>query len=372
MFGMNEKIPAKHTALGILGILIAVMAFAGGCGTQTENSKAADNRSVKQESAKTDDDAVLMLDGDPVSVEEYALLAQNHKNDILMQYTTEQVNQPDFWEQEIDGTIPWEQLADIIQDELKDVYSIKHLAVEWNVTEDYSFSDLKKSMNQQSDAQDGSADAADSYGLQSYDIGSYYNYWYSNLETQLVNQMVSDSDTVKVSDSDCKAYYDQQKAMFSYDVGVDIIYAEVSETDHADAEQYAQSLAQEMQSTEDVDELTAAFSQASIQKLELNSLATQEGMSGVYLNRWNIASGLTDGQIYGPYEDQGAYCVMKCLKRTENGTVDYDQVKDQIQRYLQMQEVQNLIQQKRENMDVKKGTHSEKDVIIQTLKKEKQ
>lgn len=369
MFGMNEKIPTKHTALGILGILIAVMAFAGGCGTQTENSKEANSNSVKQDKAKMDDGAVLVIDGDPVSEEEYVLIAQNHKNDILMQYTTEQANQPDFWEKEIDGKVPYEQLAEIIQDELEDVYSIKHLAVEWNVTDDYSFEDLKKSMNQETDAQDGSVDTTDSYGLQSYDIGSYYNYWYSNLETQLINQMISESDAIKVSDSDCKAYYDQQKTAFTYDVGVELIYAEVSESSDADAEQHAQMLAQELQNTEDVEGLTAAFPQASVQKLDLNSLDTQEGMSGIYLNRWNIASGLTEGQIYGPYEDQGAYCVMKCLKRTDHGTVAYEQVKDQIQRYLQMQNVQKLIQEKKERMDVKPGTRSVKDVIIQTLKK---
>lgn len=366
MFGMNGKLPTKHTALGILGILIAVMAFSGGCGAQTENSKDGAHDFVKQETEKAADGAVLLIDGDPVSEEEYALLAENHKNDILMQYTTEQVNQPDFWEQEINGKVPYEQLAEIIQDELEDVYSVKHLAVEWKVTDDYSFEDLKDSMNQELD---GSADTTDSYGLQNYDVGSYYKYWYSNLETQLVNRMVSDSDAVSVSDSDCKAYYDQQKELFSYDVGVEILYAEFADNRTVQAEQNAQMLAQELQNTDDTEKLTKAFPQATIQKLNLNSVNTQEGMSSMYLNRWNIASGLTEGQIYGPYEDQGAFCVMKCLKRTENGILEYDQVKDQICRYLQLNQVKKVVSEKKEQLDVQAGTCSPKEVIIRALKK---
>ena len=104
MFGRKKMIPAGFAAMGIL---IAAMAFVGGCGTQNTDQNDQTNVSVEvsagAENTQADTDVVCYIDGDAVSVEEYVLLAENHKNDILMRYTTEQVNQPDFWEQEIDG-----------------------------------------------------------------------------------------------------------------------------------------------------------------------------------------------------------------------------------------------------------------------------
>ena len=178
MFGRKKMIPAGFAAMGIL---IAAMAFVGGCGTQNTDQNDQTNVSVEVSA------------GAENSVEEYVLLAENHKNDILMRYTTEQVNQPGFWEQEIDGKVPAEQLETIISQDLTENYAIKHLAVEWKVTEDYTFEDLKAQMEEKNDAQSDSADTTDSYGLTEYDISKYYSYWYSNLQTKLMNQMIGNS-----------------------------------------------------------------------------------------------------------------------------------------------------------------------------------
>ena len=189
MFGRKKMIPAGIAAMGIL---IAAMAFVGGCGTQNTDQNDQTNVSVEvsagAENTQADTDVVCYIDGDAVSVEEYVLLAENHKNDILMRYTTEQVNQPDFWEQEIDGKVPAEQLETIISQDLMENYAIKHLAVEWKVTEDYTFEDLKAQMEEKNDAQSDRADTTDSYGLTVYDINKYYN-----LQTRRMNQMIGNS-----------------------------------------------------------------------------------------------------------------------------------------------------------------------------------
>ena len=96
-------------------------------------------------------------------------------------------------EEEIDGKVPAEQLETIISQDLTENYAIKHLAVEWKVTEDYTFEDLKAQMEEKNDAQSDSADTTDSYGLTAYDISKYYSYWYSNLQTKLMNQMIGNS-----------------------------------------------------------------------------------------------------------------------------------------------------------------------------------
>lgn len=368
MLGMKKTIPAKLTALGVLGTLIAVMAFAGGCGTEREKTgKTEENISTDIEKKNSAGDEVVFIDSDPISTEEYMLMIEKHKNDILMKYSTDQVNQPGFWEKVTDGITPAEQLEAVIQDELQDNYAVKHLAMEYHLTDDYTFEDLKKHMNMENTSQENSESVEPHYGLATYNLDSYYNYWYSNLETQLMNQLTSDEKVISVSDAKCRTYYEEQQSDFTYDTGVDIIYVEASENDDPNAEQTVQDIVQDLQSTNDVKKLAETYPQINIQELELNSLNTQEGMNGVYLNRWELASTMEQGQIYGPYEDQGAYCAIKCLKRTESGVVEYDMVKDQIRRYLQTQEVQKLIQNNKDNQTVKEGTVSAKELIVQTF-----
>ena len=93
----------------------------------------------------------------------------------------------------------------------------------------------------------------------------------------------------------------------------------------------------------------------SLKELTLTSYDTQAGMSGVYQNRWEIASGLSAGQVYGPYEDQGAVCVMQCTDRAENGQVAFEEMKSQIERYLQAQKAQEIIKNRTEEMEVESG-----------------
>lgn len=224
MFGRKKKIPAGFAAMGIL---IAAMAFAGGCGTKnTDQQNQIVESSAGQE--KTQEDVVCYVDADPVSVEEYTLLAERHKNDILMRYTTDQVNQPDFWTQEMDGNVPSEQLEEIISRDLTENYAIKHLAIEWNVTEDYTFADLKMQMEAKNDSQSDTEDTAEGYGLTGYDMSTYYSYWYSNLETKLMNQMIGGSEDYSDAQSveDCIAKKAEQSKIRSGNVSAtDVIVA---------------------------------------------------------------------------------------------------------------------------------------------------
>ena len=64
-----------------------------------------------------------------------------------------------------------------------------------------------------------------------------------------------------------------------------------------EAEAKGKELAEAMQKATNEDDLQN-ITYADVQALELNSLDTQEGMSGVYRNRWEIAKGLSAGEVY--------------------------------------------------------------------------
>lgn len=351
-------------AVGILGILTAMLFFTAGCGKGEESTTKETDSS---------ENVVLYLNDDAVSKEEYEMLAGEYCNEIYMQYTTEQINDENFWEEEMDGIVPYAQLEEIIREELTHNYALKALAVELEVTDDYTYQDLMTFMEEENTSGEdhSQADTSDdevSYGLTSFDEATYYKYWYSNLETQVLNTLIQEK--TDISEEDCREYYDENPESFTYETGVSILYAEIpydSEEQRESAQAAALQLRHAMENTESVSELEEAFEEASIEQLELNSLDTQEGMSGIYSQRWELASQLAEGEVYGAYEQDGAFCIIKCIGRTENELVDFGTVQAQIERYLQQQEAQKLIDQEEESLEVKDGKITEKEAILEAV-----
>lgn len=344
-------------AVGMISVLTAALVLAG-C---TTDKNAGGEKT-------TSEDAVLYLGEEPVSEQEYKMLAEEYSNEIYMQYSTDQVNSSDFWETEIEGTAPWKRLDEIIQEELVHNYTIKRLGVELCVTEDYTYQDLLESGEEENDSRSETVKEDDGvvYGVTDFDEQTYYKYWYSNLETQVVNSLIDTGDTV--AEEECREYYDANLQKFSYSPGVTVLYAEIPSSDNE--QETADRICKAMENAESASDLADISEDVEVQQLELNSLDTQEGMSGVYSYRWQIAAHMQTGEIFGPYEDNGQLCVMKCIERTEKGSLDFETVKSQIERYLQVETAQKTIEEEQEKTTVRKGNISPEDIII-SLKQDK-
>lgn len=343
----------------ILCMMTAVFIGAAGCSSGEPAANEKENP----------DETVLYLDGDAVTEDEYALMAAEYRNQVTMQYTTDEVNADDFWQTEIDGETPLSQLEEIILDHLKYNYAVKHLAVEADVTEDYTYAQLQE--NREGENQERSGQLEDDetvYGLTSYDDSSYYSYWYSNLETQWKNSWIPEN--AGVTEADCRDYYDGHADEYTYDTGVTVIYAELpydSESEQGEMQNTALSLSRALETLDDIAEIEEAFPEIKFEELKLNDYDTQEGMSGAYALRWEKASQMEEGQVTAPYEDNGAVCVMKCIERTENGKLEFDEVKSRIERMLQVEAADQCISETAEKMEVEKGGISAESIILNTI-----
>ena len=60
------------------------------------------------------------------------------------------------------------------------------------------------------------------------------------------------------------------------------------------------------------------------------------------------------------------YCVIKCIERKENGTIDYETAKTSIERYLQMQKANKYLEEKEDSQQIKEGK-VKADQVIQEL-----
>lgn len=346
----------------VLTLCVTTAVFIGAAAGCSSGGSAADEK-------QNPDETVLYLDGDAVTEDEYALLAAEYRNQVTMQYSTDQVNADDFWQTEIDGETPLSQLEKLILDQLKYNYAVKHLAVEADVTEDYTYAELQENREGENQERSGQLKNDETvYGLTSYDDSTYYSYWYSNLETQWKNSWIPKN--ADVTEAECRDYYEDHSDGYTYSTGVTVIYAELpytSESERGEMQNTALSLSRALETSDNMEEIEEAFPEIGFEELELNDFDTQEGMSGVYTLRWEKASQLEEGQVTAPYEDNSAVCVMKCISRTENGKLEFDDVKSQIERMLQVQAADQCISETEENMKVENGGISAESVILKTV-----
>lgn len=346
-------------AVRILVILTAILIISG-CG---KGKKSEDKDEISAE------EAVLYLNDDAVTKEEYEMMAKEYCNQIYMNYTTDQVNDENFWEKEIDSKVPYMLLRDIIREKLQYNYTLKNIAVELDIIEDYTYTQLMDNMDKENEERtDQSEQGNVVYGLSDLNDSTYYKYWYSGLETQIREKLIQNK--VKITEQKCKDYYNENQEEFRYPVGVSIIYAEIaieSEKEKEQAWEKADDVYKEMEKAEDAEKLLEKFQGVHIENLDLNSFDTQEGASGVYTQRWNIASEMEENQLCRPYEQDGSICIIKCVKRTENGILDFETVKERIERYLQTQDADKIIEKEMEDMKIQEGKLSEKKVILEAI-----
>lgn len=131
------------------GMALTAMLFFTACGKEQDNN------------------TVLYIDDNPVSREEYEMLAQENCNQIYMKYSTEEVNSKDFWTTEKDGETPAKQLEEKILEQLKENYAVKEAAKDLKVTEDYTYQELMEQKEEKSNSD---------YGLKEYKDEEYYKY----------------------------------------------------------------------------------------------------------------------------------------------------------------------------------------------------
>ena len=200
------------------GMALTAMLFFTACGKEQDNN------------------TVFYIDDNPVSREEYEMLAQENCNQIYMKYSTEEVNSKDFWTTEKDGETPAKQLEEKILEQLKENYTVKEAAKDLKVTEDYTYQELMEQKEEK-----------------------YYKYWYSNLKTDVVNQWVKEN--AAVTDESCSEYYQEHIEDFTYEVGVNILYTEIPSNDE-NAEQEAQAIYQTLTNEQDAEAAVRQYANA--------------------------------------------------------------------------------------------------------------
>lgn len=307
------------------------------------------------------EDTLIKINNEEVSKEEFQTLLIKYRANVMSSYTTDQVNQSDFWETAINGEKPVELITEKTLEELTEKKVIKQMAVSEGLIKDFSFETLKEGLIQENQERESNVENNQIiYGKTEYDLETYYEYIYSNIETVLSRQLRSQSDITEEAISD---YYQQNKEDYYCDEIVSVIDAQ-SETD-TDLQQAAERMKEE-----DLTALQEQYPDIVFSELTLSTIDTQAQKSGVYQNRWETAKTLETGEISEIYTAGSGYGILYCKERKEQEYLSLSQEEDTIRAILQEKSAQETMQKEIRNARITYHDEQLEQAALEILKEQ--
>lgn len=318
---MNQKIKRRISLTA--GILCAAaIGFGIYLGTGSSNGQL------------TLEDTLITINSEEVCKEEFQTLLLKYRANVMSSYTTDQVNQKNFWETDADGVKPVDEIVQRTLEELTEKKAIKQMAVRNGLIKDFSFETLKEGLEQENQQRETNMQNNQViYGKTAYDLETYYEYIYSNIETVLSRHLRNEAN---ITEEDISHYYQENKEDYYCDEIITVIDAQ-SKTD-AYLEQAA-----ELMKKEDLSTLKNKYPDIVFSELTLSTVDPQVQKSGVYQNRWETAKNLKTGEISGIYTAGSGYGILYCIERKEQEYLVLSQEEDGIRAILQENYAQKKI-----------------------------
>lgn len=261
----------------------------------------------------------MTIEGEPVAREEYQMVVYSLRAQVASEYTTDEANQDDFWEEDGENR-PLRKIMDLSLGRLKEYKTAAALAKDLGVSGAYDYDSLKADYERDAGKRENRELLEETvYGPDSISFQSYYTYRHTALFSELEEAL---KERYPVQEDKLKQLYEEKKEQCTYAVQVETLVCELPEEEADMAAQIGQDMASGTAA-----ELESAYKEAQFYELTMNDLNTQSGKSGVYAPRWEVASRLEEGQVSAPFPIGNKLLIVKCTQRRENGTIPYDEVK---------------------------------------------
>ncbi len=298
------------------------------------------------------DDTVMIINNQKVTKEEYQMIIDKYQAQVKSKYSTEDANKKDFWTINSNGSTPLNEIINLANEELIKNKVLLKIAKDNKIKINVEFNDIKNTILEKNKFKNNS------FGLSSYTLYNYYKYLYYTLENEVENFLRKNN---SISDIKLKEIYNQNQSMYTYSIGVKMLIAEFN-TQESDIKNLSKNLSDKINKCIDINYLKKEFPNVNFYELNMDSINTKEGKSGVYKQRWDIASKMNIGEISDPFKIGENYIIMKCLNKTLNGVKQFDEIKDVLKSELQDYNVQNYINKSIENANIK----FKKDILEKT------
>lgn len=305
-------------------IIVLCAAATTGCGTKT----------VK------DSDVVMEIAGQAVVKAEYQMILAGYGSQIKQQYDTDTANRGDFWTMGSDKERPLDEIMKLTQEDLTEKKVLAQLAKESGTTNAVDYLSIAAQMDEENDKRQAAEENGEVvYGLTSFGVREYYDYIYTQLEYEVIEDLKKEHD---ISEEELKQIYLENQQEYTSDVSLKMLVAEMK----ADTgTEQALQVAEDMKENTDMQHFSNQYPDINFYELEMSSLNMEEGRGGVYMQRWLTASAMQQGEVCEPFAIGENLMVMRCLKRSEQTVQPFEEVKgllkDSVQTSLAYEEIES-------------------------------
>lgn len=191
-------------------LLLAVILLAAAGGAAAAFAKALPG------TVPSADAVVLLVDGTPVTLQEYNLLMNREQSAVTnyfkLNYGAD--DQAGYWTRSFGGETPLEVLKQRADEQAVQNKTLQNLAKSQGLIADVSFSSLYAdftAMNRERSQSMGSGQTV--YGLASFSLDQFYDYYMNNLKLKLQEKL--GSSTLAPDDAEIRSYYDAHPQLYS-------------------------------------------------------------------------------------------------------------------------------------------------------------
>ncbi|RAU91283.1 peptidylprolyl isomerase [Paenibacillus sp. YN15] len=292
-----------------------------------------------------DADIVAHIDGEPVTVREYAQALLRKRAEVYAYFKQAHGvdDHPEFWTGDYGGEVP---LHKIKAEALEDIVHVKVqqiLAKEKGLVQDISYeSFLKELTAENARRHDALKKNQVIYGPKQYDETGYFDIVFDNMRAELKRQL---QDEMVFTETAFESFYRENINQFKQGDSVKIQKISVKYPDQAEAKDKAELVIKAIQTRINNGEAFESQNLLPEIKLEEQSFEPQTAKADAMMWRdlLDAAQRLEAGQISEIIDYNGAFYLIKCMERTQGATIPLDEAKDFIKLELSEKEYKNSL-----------------------------
>lgn len=304
----------------------------------------------------------LTIDGNEISGEEFLEAAGRKKYEVVNDLKEKGSSDVDsgFWEREINGEIPYEELAKAAINDLKYFHAVYDLAEEKGYIEDGSYEAFLNRFEEENRLRKEKIEKGEAvYGLSEYTLELYREYEMDSIQKSYCSDI--ENEGMEVTDTDRQQYYLEHEDSYQRadDRTIDYIkipYMEqgMDENQVKDFKNCLTGIYKNMDQEHSLADLAGAeemvssyLAHADITADELRSYS--RSISDVLEYAWELEAGESTAVL----DENGSLYLIECTERSENEPVSIEDVKDNINKALREERYDKIIEERMENAEVK-------------------
>lgn len=295
----------------------------------------------------------LTIDGMKISEDEYLEAMRQEEYDTTRYFYAEYgaVADPDFWEKDFDGEVPYKVLADRTVERLKQEKAIYRLAAEKGYVDSAGYDALLERFENENKARAEKIQNGEPvYGLSEFTLELYMEYEKDSIQKKYCEDL--DNEGMTLTDEEREEYYDEYKdTLFVKDDDITLEFIRI----RYELEELDEGVYQELKArmTDIYNRIDAEHTIKSLAEADagLKPYLTEETiLSGEYVSKGKMiedvigyAAELKPGESTPVIDENGALYLIQCIERTEYDYQPMEEVMNNIDKELREQHYNALI-----------------------------